>query len=835
MYHLDNTSGVPEMPEPKETQSMSPRWFGESQEQGGISWPGADWFNVVQAELLNLLAAAGIEPEKHAYDQLSRAIPVLGDAKIRNDLMTPGGARISALAQGGTVQDAITWVTLEAFGGGLDVEDNGPAFREIAALAATNHVTPYIVFGGGTYRVKTKVIFDHAVIFDGAAALHGSLIADTIHESDKIQRCSTLIKDAREFDTSDFLFEFTDGARPVLGVAFRGVEFVGASVNDAPERHKTCGVFIDISGWVTSSSNLLVRDFGLTGLKVNHNDGVWNNTSVLRCGGKLGDTVYYALDLKRENGSGTFTNQHKFNNPHIEHCRYAIRCSGYMNLFHGGHLELNDNSFIPDGDSHPVVLFEQLTYPVTFDKMTCISPATLRYLDGYDPTTDPAQLAANLAALPAFFGGVAGSVIDPTSDTAKAFIRFDGCDMTNSRKPVKWFDIPDVRILIDGCHITRAATWSSALKLGHNSKITNTLIQMGVVSGDTSAYAALVNNVWSVPVAGYGHISGDNVEFIGGNAAYACFSAAGGGGSARTRLTNILRGDYGYTIGTVIGDYLDGYVSSWNGFRIQSDDGANNVHVAYDRLTSSTGGYTIGSVNYTASRVGIIANVDGDGNFWAPTANDRNWLGSRAAANSWNGIFTKAFFMGAASPDGYWLPGLYPTAAAAYSIGTTSLPINNIYLQNSPIIISDATHKVSAQDVEALLISAVGSVKFQMWKMKKAVAEKGEDAARWHVGVIAQQVRDALTAAGLDWTSYGLITYEEVEIEVVRDSDGNLTPADPDQNLIEVDADGFVCIQSDQDAVIEKNDALYFTTGVYMLRMEEFLALRMAYIESKLP
>ena len=39
MYHLDNTSGVPEMPEPKDTQSISPRWFGESQAQGGISWP----------------------------------------------------------------------------------------------------------------------------------------------------------------------------------------------------------------------------------------------------------------------------------------------------------------------------------------------------------------------------------------------------------------------------------------------------------------------------------------------------------------------------------------------------------------------------------------------------------------------------------------------------------------------------------------------------------------------------------------------------------------------------------------------------------------------------
>ncbi|EOI7760879.1 right-handed parallel beta-helix repeat-containing protein [Klebsiella pneumoniae] len=86
MYHLDNTSGVPEMPEPKEQQSITPRWFGESQAQGGISWPGADWFNTVQAELLNLLAAAGIEPDKKSYDQLSKAIPKLGDAALRLDL-----------------------------------------------------------------------------------------------------------------------------------------------------------------------------------------------------------------------------------------------------------------------------------------------------------------------------------------------------------------------------------------------------------------------------------------------------------------------------------------------------------------------------------------------------------------------------------------------------------------------------------------------------------------------------------------------------------------------------------------------------------------------------
>ena len=82
MYHLDNTSGVPEMPEPKETQTISTRWFGESQEQGGISWPGADWFNIVQAELLAIMQASGISPDKARFDQLSEAIKQYTDKLI---------------------------------------------------------------------------------------------------------------------------------------------------------------------------------------------------------------------------------------------------------------------------------------------------------------------------------------------------------------------------------------------------------------------------------------------------------------------------------------------------------------------------------------------------------------------------------------------------------------------------------------------------------------------------------------------------------------------------------------------------------------------------------
>ncbi|AFJ48043.1 hypothetical protein [Shimwellia blattae] len=162
MYHLDNTSGVPEMPEPKEQQSITPRWFGESQEQGGISWPGADWFNVVQAELLNLLAAANIQPDKKSYDQLSKAIPKLGDAKLRTDLKSnkPGdGLSLAALIQGGTGQDAINYVTPFMYGG----IGNSPSTDNTAAVIGAITVALNFGFGidltGGPWRITRTIDF----------------------------------------------------------------------------------------------------------------------------------------------------------------------------------------------------------------------------------------------------------------------------------------------------------------------------------------------------------------------------------------------------------------------------------------------------------------------------------------------------------------------------------------------------------------------------------------------------------------------------------------------------------------------------------------------------
>ena len=76
----------------------------------------------------------------------------------------------------------------------------------------------------------------------------------------------------------------------------------------------------------------------------------------------------------------------------------------------------------------------------------------------------------------------------------------------------------------------------------------------------------------------------------------------------------------------------------------------------------------------------------------------------------------------------------------------------------------------------------MGDVQLIAFRWLVQLQEKG-DNARWHFGVIAQQVRDAFAARGLDGTRYGLLCYDEWEdvyeplIEYVI-TDGKLEPRD---------------------------------------------------------
>ncbi|ECD0154622.1 hypothetical protein RH66_001483 [Salmonella enterica subsp. enterica] len=90
MFHLDNNSGISAMPKPAAQQSSATRWFTEGGGNNSPSCPGQDWFNIVQAELLNVLTTAGIAPEKTAFNQLALAIKAIinKDALLKGNLLS---------------------------------------------------------------------------------------------------------------------------------------------------------------------------------------------------------------------------------------------------------------------------------------------------------------------------------------------------------------------------------------------------------------------------------------------------------------------------------------------------------------------------------------------------------------------------------------------------------------------------------------------------------------------------------------------------------------------------------------------------------------------------
>ena len=113
-----------------------------------------------------------------------------------------------------------------------------------------------------------------------------------------------------------------------------------------------------------------------------------------------------------------------------------------------------------------------------------------------------------------------------------------------------------------------------------------------------------------------------------------------------------------------------------------------------------------------------------------------------------NGVF----FNGASSP-----PTLSPTTDNAYSCGFSSFRWTVIYATTGTINTSDRNQKQDEEALSAAELAVAKRIKslIKKYKYKDAVQVKGNDA-RIHVGVIAQDVRDAFIAEGLDANKYGI-------------------------------------------------------------------------------
>lgn len=109
------------------------------------------------------------------------------------------------------------------------------------------------------------------------------------------------------------------------------------------------------------------------------------------------------------------------------------------------------------------------------------------------------------------------------------------------------------------------------------------------------------------------------------------------------------------------------------------------------------------------------------------------------------------------------------------SCGTSSKRWTQVYATNGAINTSDQTLKTKPLKVEQLseimevdqdaILDAWGDVNIIVYQWLSDIKAKGSDTARWHFGAIAQQVRDAFLAKGIDGTRFGLLCHDKWDDE----------------------------------------------------------------------
>lgn len=103
-----------------------------------------------------------------------------------------------------------------------------------------------------------------------------------------------------------------------------------------------------------------------------------------------------------------------------------------------------------------------------------------------------------------------------------------------------------------------------------------------------------------------------------------------------------------------------------------------------------------------------------------------------------------------------------PSVDNTYDLGSGSYRIATVYAGTGTINTSDQNEKQEISSLSSAELSAAAALKclIKKFRFRDAVAEKG-DAARIHVGAIAQEVEQAFISSGLDPSRYGLFCRDE--------------------------------------------------------------------------
>ena len=221
-----------------------------------------------------------------------------------------------------------------------------------------------------------------------------------------------------------------------------------------------------------------------------------------------------------------------------------------------------------------------------------------------------------------------------------------------------------------------------------------------------------------------------------------------GDGSLTNRFTFTRAGYFGIGIAT---PYSQAHIRGAGGASIDIADSAARGATLYIQDTSGASG---------AGGAIVLGTSNGNG---TPFAGIRGYLTDGAANTVGDLVFCTRGSTAETKLTARWRIGadglLKPALDNTFDVGTVSLRVRTFYGASGTINTSDARSKQQIGDVPNEWLDAWGDVRHVRFKFNAAVEAKG-DAARWHVGYIAQEIRDAFAAHDLDATRIGLLCHD---------------------------------------------------------------------------
>lgn len=265
-----------------------------------------------------------------------------------------------------------------------------------------------------------------------------------------------------------------------------------------------------------------------------------------------------------------------------------------------------------------------------------------------------------------------------------------------------------------------------------------------------------------------------------------------------------------------------------NGGAVIIGDTGGSINGTLNKLvTIRQGRIATGGVNIGASLAGVGAKgvsgvgsvVEGQLNFNNSSGTRLGYLTQNNAVLDTSASYTITTGLGSVIATRVAGVGFGPGADNTQSLGEASFRWSVVYAGNGIINTSDEREKQQIEEIPQAWLNAWGDVNYTRFKFNNAV-EKKSDKARWHIGLIAQRVKQAFESHGIDAFAIGLLCFDEwsdIETEKpVKDENGN-----------------FVLDEKTGEIVMQKQ-IVKVAGDRYGIRYEQALALECAYLRSKL-